>query len=498
MAASEPPASGAVAPESSTSEPSAGLGARAARGSLWLGLVNLLSKGSQVVVTVVLAGFLTESELGLVTVAVSLVAVGQVVQSMGVYDIVSRTRRDPEVVAATLMTLSVGIGVLLAVGAVLARDPIATALGAPAAAPLVVIAALSLPFSAAGGAQMGLMHRELQFRRRMLPDAGSAAVATTVTIVLAAMGAGAESLAIGLLSGAVLMPLLGAVAGVRILPGWDRDAAVETLRWTRVVGPGAVVAVLLINVDYAAVSRALGPEAVGVYSLAFRIAWAPYLTIALVLGAVSFPVYARLRREGRDLREAATRFLRAVLVLAGGPYLVAALAADRVVVLDARWAPAAAVLVVLCGYGLGFGVQYMLQELVRAVDRPGAYLALQLAHLALLLTGLVVLTRHGVVAAAWAQLAAVWIVVPATLWVLRRSGGLPHPLPVLRTVGGLAAAVAVGFGAQLLLGMIPALADPSSLAGLVADGAALLACYVVVIVLTNRDLVRELRTLRSG
>ncbi len=474
-----------------------GLGVRAARGSLWLGLVNLLSKGSQVVVTVVLAGFLTEGELGLVTIAVSLVAVGQVIQSMGVYDVVSRTRRDPDVVAGTLMTISVGIGAVLALGAILARNPVATALGAPAAAPLVVIAAISLPFTAAGGVQMGLMHRHLDFRRRMLPDVGSAVIATVTTIVLAALGGGAESLAIGLLSGAVLMPLLGVVAGVRVRPRWDRDAAIETLTWTRVVGPGAVVAVLLINIDYAAVSRVLGPDAVGVYSLAFRIAWAPYLTIAMVLGAVSFPVYARLRRDGRDLRDAATRFLRAVLVLAGGPYLLGALAADRVVILDPRWAPAAGVLVVLCGYGLGFSVQYMLQEIVRAVDRPGAYLTLQLAHLVLLLAGLVVLTRYGVVAAAWAQLAAVWLVVPATLWVLHRAGGLPHPGPVVRSVAGIAAAGVVGLVVEWGLQHLGPIAAPASVLGLVVTTVVLLACYLGVIVLTNRDLIGDLRSLRA-
>ncbi|TCK20894.1 oligosaccharide flippase family protein [Pseudonocardia endophytica] len=486
--------------ESTAAEPAeqgGGLGLTATRGSLWLGLVNLLSKGSQVVVTVVLAGFLTEAELGLVTVAVSLVAVGQVVQSMGVFDVVSRTRRDPEVVAGTLMTISVGIGALLALVAVLARDPIAAALGAPAAAPLVVIAAISLPFTAAGGVQMGLMHRELQFRRRMLPDAGSALVATVVTIVLAALGAGAESLAIGLLIGAVLMPVLGVVVGVRVRPGWNRGAAVETLEWTRVVGPGAVVAVLLVNVDYATVSRTLGPAAVGVYSLAFRIAWAPYLMIALVLGAVSFPVYARLRREGRDLRDAATRFLRAVLVLAGGPYLIAALVADRVVVLDARWAPASAVLVVLCGYGLGFAVQFMLQEVVRAVDRPGAYLVLQIAHLALLLAGLVVLTRYGVVAAAFAQLVAVAVVIPPTLWVLHRSGGLPHIVPVARSVAGIVVAGAVGLGVEWGLSPVDALSDPASVPGLVVHALLLLALYGAVMLLTNRDLVADLRSLRS-
>lgn len=474
------------------------IGARATRGSLWLGLVNLLAKGSQVALTVVLAGFLTEGELGLVTVAVALVNVGQVVQSMGVFDIVSRTGRDPARMAGTMLTVSVGIGVVLAAAGVLLAAPLAALLGVPAAAGLIRIAALSLPFTAAAGVQMGLMHRDLQFSRRLVPDGGSALVSTAVTIVLAATGYGAASLAIGVLCGAVLQPLLGVAVGVRVRPAWDRGAAMEALRWTRVVGPGAVVAVLLVNVDYPAVSRTLGPDAVGVYSLAFRIAWAPYVMVALVLGAVSFPVYARLRREGGELRGAVSRFVRAMLVLAGAPYVIVAVMADRVVVLDARWAPAAPVLVVLCGYGIGFALQYMLQEVVRAVDRPGAYLLLQLAHLVLLVAGLVLFTRYGVLGAALAQLVAVWVVVPPALLVLHRAGALPRAAPVLRTVFGLA----LGAGACLLVrwgtGRVGALSDPASPSGLVVDGLLMAVAFLAVVALTNHDLTRDLRHLGTG
>lgn len=469
-----------------------GLARSATRGTLWLGLVNLLAKGSQIVLTVVLAAFLTESELGLVTVAVALVGVGQVVQSMGVFDIVARTDRDPDAMAGVLMTISVGIGVLLALAGLLGAAPVAAVLGAPDAEPLVRIAALSLPFTAAGGVQMGLMHRNLQFRRRLVPDVGSALVASVLAVSLAAGGFGALSLPVGLLAGAVALPLLGIAAEVRIRPGWDTAAAAEALRWTRVVGPGAVVAVLLVNVDYLAVSRTLGPHAVGVYSLGFRIAWAPYVMVSLVLGAVSFPVYARLRRERRDLRPAVTRFVRALLVLAGVPYVVFALLAERIVVLDGRWAPAAPVLVVLCGYGLGFGLQYVLQEVVRAVDRPGAYLLLQLAHLALLVAGLALLVPHGVVATAWAQLVAVWLVVPPALLVLYRAGGLPRPWPVLRTVGGLAAALAAGELADLAVRAAGA-DDPASVPALLAAGTVVVVTVAAVAAVTNLDLLRDLR-----
>ncbi|MBY8853066.1 oligosaccharide flippase family protein, partial [Saccharothrix sp. MB29] len=122
----------------------------AVRGSLWLFLVNLVGKGSQMAVTLVLAAFLTSEGLGLVALAVALVNIGQVVQSMGVYDVVSRTGLDPRRVAGTLLVLSAGTGLVLAVGLVLAADAVADVLDAPVA-PLVRPAALSLPFSAVAG-----------------------------------------------------------------------------------------------------------------------------------------------------------------------------------------------------------------------------------------------------------------------------------------------------------------------------------------------------------
>ncbi|XVV01118.1 oligosaccharide flippase family protein [Actinosynnema sp. CA-248983] len=210
----------------------------AVRGSLWLFLVNLVGKAGQVAVTLVLAAFLTEEGLGLVALTVSLVNIGHVVQSMGVYDVISRTALDPRRVAGTLLTLSVGTGIALALLVNACADVLAHALDAPHAAPLIRLAALSLPFTAAGGVQLGLMHRDLDFRRRLVPDAGSALLGAAVTVWLAAHQAGPVSLVVGLLVTAVALPVLGVAVGVRVRPCWDRDAAAEALRWIAVVGPG--------------------------------------------------------------------------------------------------------------------------------------------------------------------------------------------------------------------------------------------------------------------
>ncbi|WP_274523053.1 oligosaccharide flippase family protein [Saccharothrix sp. ALI-22-I] len=460
------------------------VGQRAVRGSLWLFLVNLVGKGSQMAVTLVLAAFLTEEGLGLVALAVALVNIGQVVQSMGVYDVVSRTDRDPRRVAGTLLILSVGVGVVLAVGLVLAADGIARALDAPSVASLVRLAAVSLPFSAVAGVQMGLLHRELDFRRRLVPDAGGAVLGAVVTIVLAVGGAGPYSLVIGLLCTAVAQPVLGVVVGVWVRPVWDVDAAAEALRWIAVVGPGALVAVLLINLDYLAISRVHGPEAVGVYSLAYRIAWVPYILVAVVLGGVVLPLCAKLIREGQGLSDVVGRFTSAVLVVTGGLYAVTAALADRVVVFGARWAEAAVPLTLLCLYGLGISLLHLWYQVLKGAGHARRYLALEATHLALLVGGLLVFTRHGVVAVALVQVVAAWLVVPCTWCALVRRGIGP-PLRLLAK--GIAGVVLAAGGCAAVAHLVgDVFGPPGSVVGALGEGGVLAVVCGVVVLAANR------------
>ncbi|MBB4905948.1 oligosaccharide flippase family protein [Actinophytocola algeriensis] len=473
----------------------AGIGSHAVRGTLWLGLVNLVSKGSQVVVTLVLAATLTEGGLGSVALAVAVVNIGQVIQAMGVYDVIGRTERDPDRLAGTVLTLSVGTGLALAAVLVAAAAPVAALLGAPDAAPLVRLAAVSLPFTAAGGVQMAVMHRRLDFRRRLLPDAGSAVLGAAVTVVLAVTGAGPVALVAGLLCTAVAQPVLGAVVGVPPRPAWDAGAAREALGWIAVVGPAALVAIVLVNVDYLAIGHVLGPAAVGVYSLAYRIAWVPYIMVAIVLAAVAFPVYTKLVRDGdrAALPAATARFTRATLVVTAGLYLVIALLADRVVLLGDRWAPATPVLVLLCAYGLAISLLQSWYQVIKAAGQARCYLLLEVTHLVSLGAALVLVTRHGMVAVAAAQVAAAWLLVVLTWCVLTR-------LALAFPTAELAAMTAAVLGAAVPCVAVAVLADrlfgpPGTVAGVLAEALALVVAYAGGSLLTQRAAVRELRAL---
>lgn len=482
-----------------TTDAADSLAARAARGALWLGLVNLASKGSQMAVTIVLALFLTGADLGLVTIAVSLVNIGQVIQTMGVYDVIARTRGDENAMAGTVLVMSVSVGLVLAVGGVALCVPIARLAGAPGSAPLIAIVAVGLPFTAVGGVQMALMHRGLDFRRRMIPDAGSALVGAVVTVALAMAGAGSYSLAVGMLATAILQPAFGYAVGSRVRARWDRAVAGEAIGWIMLVGPAAVVSYVLFNVDYLVISRILGPDSVGVYSLAFRIAWVPYIMVAVVLGAVAFPVYTTLVRAGRhaELGAAAGRFTHATVLVVGGLYVVTALMADSIVLLGEHWAASVPVLTVLCGYGLLISVLVIWYEVLRAADWLRVYLLLETSHLVVVTILLIALAGRGVVAAAGAQVIAASVLLLPTYLVMRRAGVAPGMVAVGRAVLGLAVPVLGCLAADAGLRAV-GLGPTATWAGTAVEGLVLVVVFCVVAWAANRTAVRELRALRRG
>lgn len=473
---------------------------RAGTGVLWLGFVNALSKGSQMAVTLTLAAFLSEADLGLVTVAVALVNVAQVVQAMGVYEVIARTERDESTMAGTVLTMSLTVSAVLAAAAAACSSWIAAALGAPAAAPLVAVVAISLPFTAIGGVQMALMHRALDFRRRMLPDAGSAVVGGAVTIGLAAYGFGAMSLAVGLVVTAVLQPVFGYVVGVRLRLSWNRYFAGEAFHWIRMVGPAALVASVLANVDYPVISHVLGPEATGLYSLAFRIAWMPYVMGAMVIGAVAFPVYSAMFRDRRnsDIPSAVTRFTQAMMVAVGGVYLIAALMADTIVLLGDRWAPAASTLVILCGFGLSLSLLTTWYEILTAAGRLKQFLLFEVARLVIVVMLLLTVTKYGIDAAAFAQLAGVLCVLPFVWRAMVRAQVAPAAADLAPALLAFAAPALACAALDAVIRWASVLPGPQSIIGSAARLLALLACYALVALAVNRPLVADLRRLRKA
>ncbi|QKE02161.1 oligosaccharide flippase family protein [Nocardioides marmotae] len=462
---------------------------RTARGALWLATNGVVVKTSQTVVLLALAAMLAPSALGLVALGTLVANVAVQLASLGTASALVYWRGDVLRAARTAVTIGVGLAVVLAALLWVSAPWLAATLGA-ADGGAAVIRGLTvvLPCTAVAGVTNELLRRELRFLRRIIPDTVSSVVGAVLAVVLVSQGNGVMGLVAGQVTQAVLTMLLSWCVHPPVRPGWDAADARGLLSYGGPYAGTHLLELVQLNIDYLIVSAVLGTIALGQYSLAFRLAFMPYLMIVVVITGAAFPYLCRVR--GRELGRAVVVVTTVTLTLVLPLSLGIALVADHLVVLGDKWSPAVPAVAWLAAYGGLLSIGLLVQTAVNAAGRPVLALGLRLAHLVLLVATLAVVVDRGitVVAAAQALVAALVAVLALGLARTFVSGFSLRALalglgPALVSALALVAAVLL---VRALLGDVPP--GPWTLALL---GAAGLAAYVGPLWLLDRDHLRE-------
>jgi lipopolysaccharide exporter len=447
----------ALAPGGPVSEVTSttGLGRLLARGAMWSSLSTFVLRLGQFVVSVVIARLISPHDFGVFVVASTVYLIVINISEVGVSTALVREVDNADRIAPTVSTIAIVNSALLA-GVVVAAAPwLATAFGAPAAAPAVRVLAIPLLLAGPTAVPSALLTRDFRQGRKMVADLTNFAVANGTLLVLALNGSGVMALAWSRVAGqAVSAILLFALASRRYRPGFDRREAARLLRFGAPLAGANLTAFTLGNVDFMAVGRLAGPLQLGYYNLAFTVSGWPSSIFTAILSSVTLPALARVKGGVAELSRHVTAALGALcaaaLPVAG---LCAVLAQPLVtVVYGARWAPTAPMLVVLAGFGAVRVVISLFSDVLVAMDRTWPLFRLQLVWLGALAPAMVLAVHYaGGRGAAAAQVAvALAVVVPAYLLALRRSVALPlRPMlgpatyPLLATVAAGAAGLVV-------------------------------------------------------
>ncbi len=127
---------------------------------------------------------------------------------LGVSLAIVRWDDDPERIAPTVNTISVGMSLVLTLAMVLAAPVFAGSMGDPGATGLVQLLALCVLVNGVVATPAAVMQRHFRQDQRMVADQVNVWVGAFVSIGLAVAGAGASALVVGRLTGAVLSALL--------------------------------------------------------------------------------------------------------------------------------------------------------------------------------------------------------------------------------------------------------------------------------------------------
>lgn len=349
--------------------------------------------------------------------------------------------------------------------------------------------AVCLPFDASAQVPIGRLTRALSFRRRTVTDSLPSIIGGLVTIAVVAAGYPLIGLVAGQIASSVANAVIAFLLGPHCLPGWDSVLARRLLNYGGYLTAANLINLGLLNVDYIIVGHVLGPVALGLYSLAYRICYMPYLAISVVANGAVFPYYCRLpsREAVGRASESTISLINAVII----PWFAGlVLFADHIVVLGSKWAPAAGAVRFLAIYGFFLSLILSVLQVLKAVGHANLVFVGRALHLATLTAVLIGTAQAGITVVALDEaLVAAGIAVLTCLWTVRYAS--VHLRALCKSVGlpllGVAGMISVVF----LAGFVPGLNTSPSWISLLILGSLAMVVFAGILLAVMPEPIRK-------
>lgn len=363
-----------------------GLTAATVMGTFWSYASYYSGKIILFLSTVILARLLTKDDFGVVGYALVVIGLLDVLSDLGVGAALVYHRENIHS-ASTAFWLGIIVGLAL-FGISWFVAPLAGwYFNDPRAVPVIRVLALTFPISAFSNVHSNLLKKALEFKRKFVPDLSRSVAKGIFSILFALLGLGAWSLVLG--------QLLGTLTTVftywQVFPWkpvfhFDWPLGRSLLSYGMHLVAVDSLAMLLLNLDYLFVGRFLGAEALGVYSLAFRL---PDLLITQFCTSVSgvlFPVYVKMRDNAQSLGQGFLLTMRYVSMVTVPLGLGLALVSRPFVLifLTEKWAEAIPVIQAISIYAMFLSLAYNAGSLYKATGKPYILTRLGFIRLAML------------------------------------------------------------------------------------------------------------------
>lgn len=468
------------------------------RQAAWNYLVFGLSKSSSLIMTVVCARLLAPADFGLFALALLILNLFDYVKDFGVGAALIQSQRDWNRLAPTGLTLSVLFGFLAGVGLAVSADAIAAALKHGDLAPLIRVLSIGLIISSLSTIPAARLCRQLDFRRRILPEFLGAATKTVLTIVLAVEGFGVWSLAFGLLAEFVVRTALyWWVARTVIQFGFDAGEASELIRFGVPFSAVTVLAFAIYNLDYLAIGLRLGDRQLGLYTLAYRLPELTVFSLCIVISEVLFSALSRLQHDRTAVAAHYLQVVGVVVALTAPVSVALAVAAPALVetLYGPAYADAAGALACLSLYALVHSTWHHVGDIFKAIGQPWILTALSAGKFLVMIGPIWWAAGYSIIRVALVLLGLDILFFIACMLVARVVGGLALPDLLKTLLRPFPAAACMGAGMVLVAQAVAALPAPVTLLLTVLAG---LPIYVLGLRLTAPDYVLAgMATLRS-
>jgi O-antigen/teichoic acid export membrane protein len=385
---------------------------KAGRGIIWNFLTYGLGKLVVLITTAVLARLLTKGDFGLVAVAVVAINYLSVVKDLGLGVALIQKRENVNEAANTVFTINLILGLGLSIIVFPLAPFFATYFNDPMVTPVLRWLGLSFAINALGAVHVVLLMRELDYRRKFIPDMGNTVVKGIASIALAYAGFGVWALVWGQIAGAVASVIL-----VWIVLPWrprltlERKITSGLMKFGASVTVGDILGVFIDNIDYVIVGRLFGLAQLSVYTLAYRLPEMLLIGNLWVMSGVLFPAFSSIQDKPEEMRRGVLTSVRLIQLIAVPISLGLLIAADPIVrvLFGDQWLEAIPVLRVLAVYAWVYSLGYHIGDVYKAIGRPNILLMLTILTFIVIIPSIFIGSYFGLIGIAWGHLFAVLI-----------------------------------------------------------------------------------------
>jgi O-antigen/teichoic acid export membrane protein len=430
--------------------------AHVARAVSWMGVGHVVSQGLWLGSLILLASLVEPSAFGSIAIGMVLVNLAGLLVDSGTRGSIIAAPRvgRAELRGAIALNLGAGLAATAAIAAL--AGPITSAFAEGGDTAAIRALSLGVVLYAAGIAPLALLQKRLRFRAYAGANIAAATLSSVAGIAAGLAGAEVWALVIRQLASMGFLSLFAWVAARDLLPPpGERGLRLRQAGWIGFFAL-ALTDFVALNSDFLIVGHIDEATGLGLYALAFTLAFAPLTQVSWQVGRVLFPAAAatdELETVGR--RTLVSVRMMGLLLL---PWLAPVIALAPVALpglLGDEWEAMVAPFQILLVVGVGHAMVGMIGESLSGTGGIGWRARVNAAWAAGMVGALILLvSADGIRGAAWAH--AVMFVPFAAAYVFVGSGliglsGLRVLAAVASLVPPIAAQIVVTFG--LLAGL---------------------------------------------
>ncbi|MGB7442987.1 MAG: MOP flippase family protein [Coleofasciculaceae cyanobacterium] len=434
---------------------------KAMKGVIWSGLQKWGGHVISFSVFLLLARLLQPEDFGLVAMAGVFIAFMKVFLDQGFASAIIQRQEVEQEHLDTAFWVGFGSSLLLMLIAIASAELVASFYQEPELANVIRCLSISFPLKALNSVQSAILTRKFAFKTLAVRSLIAMTVGGTVGATMAFLNFGVWSLVCYQLSTSLVeVIVLWSVSDWR--PGLkvSRKHLQELFSYgINVIGLNGLNFLNRYS-DNLLIGRFLGSEALGYYTVAYRVLTVLIELLSKTTAQVAFPAFSKLQNEPKRLRNAfykATQFTSLVSLPA---FLgVFALAPEIVeVMFGSQWSPSIPVMQVLTSVGILQTISHFNGPIMMAMGKPGWRLGINTLGTGVNVISFILVVRWGILAVAAAYAVRAYLLSPINLWVLRKLIGvkiltylnqLTAPL-----LGSLVMVLAIFGSKQLLVGWL--------------------------------------------